>query len=86
MIKAVGKRLVVKELEPVEEKKTILIIPHKKEQVIAEVIAIGSEVDSNVELHDWVYLPDNTGVPFQCEGEVYLSINENQVLAAYKDK
>lgn len=87
MIKAVGKRLIVQEIElKKEEKKGVLIIPGQKEQMTVRVVAIGSEVDKNVELHDILFLPWETGIPVEVNGEVFLSVNENQILAAWRDK
>ena len=87
MIKAAGKRLVVRELEEPEEIKNGLILPNKKkEQVRAEVISMGTEVDNMISLHDIVYLMPEHGIPILINGQPYLSIVENQVLAAFDDK
>lgn len=86
MIKACAKRLIVSEIEEQEERKSVLILPSKKDQVRAFVIAMGSEVDDGLEVGDVVYLPTDTGIHVDINGEKYLSISENQILAAFKDK
>ena len=85
MILACAKRIVVKEIEL--EKKTPggLIIPNKEEQVLAEVISAGSEVDVNVTAGVFVILQPNTGIQIEIDDEIYLSINENQVLGIIVD-
>lgn len=86
MIKAAGKRLVVIELEPEKIKKeSIIIFPDKEEQMRARVIATGCEVDANIQVGDILCLPNQTGVPIVIMGESYLSIAENQILAAYQE-
>jgi len=47
---------------------------------------MGSEVDDELEVGDVVYLPTDTGIHIDINGEKYLSISENQILAAFKDK
>lgn len=81
MMKACAKRLIVCEIEEKEEKKSVLIIPQKRDQVRASVICTGSEVDKNVEVGDIVYLPNDTGIHIEVNGCQYLSISENQILA-----
>lgn len=82
MIKAVGKRLVVKEIKEEEpEKKNVIITVSGKERFKAEVIAMGTEVDCYVSHRDIVILAAHTGNPFQHEGENYLTIFEDQILA-----
>jgi len=81
MIKSCAKRLVVIELEQKEEKKSVLILPSKQDQVRAIIIAKGSEVDKNLNEGDIVYLPMDTGIHVDIEGQKLLSISENQILA-----
>jgi co-chaperonin GroES (HSP10) len=86
MILAAAKRLVVKEIVSDEvPQKGLLILPTKKEQVLAVVVATGIEVDQQIKPNDLLYLPDNTGIPLEIEGEEYLSIVENQILAIVRE-
>lgn len=86
MIKACAKRLVVIELEEQEQPKSFLIVPKKKEQVRAQIVAMGTEVDQNLDIDDVVFLPADTGIELEIDGERYLSISENQILAAIKEE
>lgn len=86
MIKACAKRLVVIELEEQEQPKSFLIVPKKKEQVRAQIVAMGTEVDQNLDIDDVVFLPPDTGIELEIDGERYLSISENQILAALKEE
>lgn len=86
MIGAVGKRLVVREIVEHDEKVGNLILNKRKDQVRAEVMSFGSEVDKSISLHDIVILPPETGIQIKINGEDYLSINENQILATWQDK
>jgi co-chaperonin GroES (HSP10) len=87
MIKALGKRIIV-EVVNLETPKAslLLIVPTGKELITARVIAVGSEVDHNVDYLDIVYLYPGTGREVKIDGSEYLSITEDQVLAAWKDK
>lgn len=85
MILAVGKRLVVEEIIPEPKKSPSgLIIPSQKEEVKAIVVAVGSEVDGNVDKGDIVILPHETGIEIKIEQKNYLSIIENQILAVIR--
>lgn len=86
MIKACAKRLVVIELEDQEQPHSFLIVPKKKEQVRAQIVAMGTEVDQNLDIDDVVFLPADTGIELEIDGERYLSIAENQILAALKEE
>jgi len=82
MIKAVGKRLIVK--VPSEETKEIkgIIIPvDNLSPIRAEVIALGIDVDQQVIEGDIVILPPRTGTSVEIEGQKYLAIYEDQILA-----
>jgi co-chaperonin GroES (HSP10) len=85
MIIAAGKRLVVKELVEQEVSKGGLILPNKRDQVRACVISAGTEVDREIKADDIVYLPPDTGIEIKIEGEDYLSIVENQILAVIRE-
>lgn len=86
MIKAFGKRIIVEEVEIEVKKSSLLILPDKKSHITARVVTYGSEVDSNIDIGDIVYLLTETGVPVNIGGSDYLSIIESQVIAAWKDK
>ena len=82
MIKAVGKRVIVKVIEDKKpEGKTILIVPSRKEQVHAEIIAYSADCDAQMSCGDMAILLPDSGIQIQITGEEYLSINETQILA-----
>ncbi len=81
MIKAVGKRLLVQVIEDTSDKKGFLIVPSEKKNFTALVVAIGGEVDKNIDVGDVVHLLHDTGMPVSVNGFEYLSIVENQVIA-----
>jgi len=85
-IAAAGKRIVV-QIIPQEEKpqKGILLIEREKKELHAVVIAVGSEVDKNVQEGDIIILPGESGVLINIDDEIYFSIADNQVLAILKD-
>lgn len=85
MIKAVGKRLIVKRIEDGKDEesasKKIIIQVSNNTPYKAEVIAIGSEVDEQVVEGNLVHLPFNIGTPIEIEGVKYLAVYEDQILA-----
>ena len=82
MIKSVGKRIIVKELmDEKEEKKGIILSVNEKKPVKALVIAIGTDVDEQLIESDTVILHPHTGNPVEIDGEKYLAIYEDQILA-----
>jgi len=87
MIKASANRLIVRdiELEKAPESTKILILPKNKQNVMAEVIATGKEVDYNIGEGDMVLILHDTGIPVEIEGIQYLSITESQILAIIQE-
>lgn len=81
MLKAVGKRVIVKELEEAKDDKKLIIQVNAKMPFRASVIAAGSEVDSQIVEDDIVILPPHTGTPIEEDGVNYLVIYEDQILA-----
>ena len=81
MIKAVGKRLIVKTIEEEKDEKKIIIQVSTNKPFKAEVIAIGSDVDEQVVEGNFVILPPQIGTPVEIEGVKYLSVYEDQILA-----
>lgn len=85
-IKAAGKRLVVVEVKlPEPEKKGLLIMPDERKNQTVAVVAVGEEVDKSIEQGDFVVLLEDSGIVLEIGGQQYLSIIENQILAAYKE-
>jgi len=85
MIAACGKRLIVKEVKDKKETKGILILPtQKKDQIFAEIVAYGKEVDMPLNVGDFVIIFNDSGVPFEVDGVEYISMLENQVLALWR--
>jgi co-chaperonin GroES (HSP10) len=82
MIKSVGKRIIVKEItEEKEEKKSLILSVNEKKPLKALVIAIGTDVDEQLIESDVVILNAHTGTSVEIEGEKYLAIYEDQILA-----
>jgi co-chaperonin GroES (HSP10) len=82
MLKAVGKRVIVKEItEEKEGTKPLILQVNAKMPFKASVIAAGTEVDAQVELNDIVILPPHTGTPIEEDGVKYLVVYEDQILA-----
>lgn len=84
MILSCAKRLVVAEIEEQEEKRSVLILPSRRDQVRAIIISMGSEVDKNLKPGDIVFVPNDTGIHIDIDGTKFLSISENQILAALR--
>lgn len=80
-IKSVGKRLIVKEIKSSEEEKKLIITVSPNEPIRAQVICCGSDVDSLIHDDNIVILPARTGSTVEIDGEKYLSIYEDQILA-----
>jgi len=81
MLKAVAKRVIVKEIEEAKDEKKIIIQVNEKKPFRASVIAAGSEVDSQIVEDDIVILPPHTGTPIDEDGIKYLVVFEDQILA-----
>jgi co-chaperonin GroES (HSP10) len=82
MVGACGNRIIVKVIDEKEEKKGLLIVPNKREQVRAEIIACGDDVDRQVLDFSYVIILNDTGVEFiSSDGQKYLSITEPQIIA-----
>lgn len=86
MIKALGKRIIVDIVNLQIKKPNRLILPNEKDPYTAYVIAMGSEVDDNLEVGDVVHLQEDVGFPVEINGQTYLSVSEMHVMAAWKDK
>lgn len=85
MLKAVGKRLIVKILDEEKDEKKLIITVNEKKPFKALVIAAGGEVDSQVVEDDIVILPPHTGTPIEEEGVKYLVVYEDQILAVVSE-
>ena len=83
MLKAVGKRVIVREIEEAKDDKKIIIVNDKR-HFKAVVIAAGGEVDPWVGEDEIVILPPHTGTPIEEAGVKYLVIYEDQILAVVR--
>lgn len=86
MIKALGKRIIVEVVDlevPVASK--LLIVPNEKKLQTARVVSYGGEIDDGLEYGDIVYIYPGSGREVKIDGSEYLSITEDQVLAAWSD-
>ena len=81
MLKAVAKRVIVKEIEEPKDDTKLIIQVNAKMPFRAVVVAAGHEVDPQVSEDDIVILPPHTGTPIEEKGEKYLVIYEDQILA-----
>lgn len=80
-LEPIGSRLIVqyKKLEP---KKGSLILPNEEAPQFATVISIGSTADViGLSIGDLVALNRHAGVAFKIEGEIYLVVEEKDVIA-----
>lgn len=83
MIQALNNRLIVQAIEKKEApSKGVLIMPDG-DTFEAVVVAKGSEVCPNVEIDDIVVLMTRSGIPFEIDGEKFLSLIQEEVLCAY---
>jgi len=78
-LQPIGPRLVV-QYKKIEQKKGALILPTEEAPQFATVIQIG---ENNLDLleGDLVALNRHAGVAFKIEGEVYLVVDEKDVIA-----
>lgn len=81
MIKALGKRVIVKVVDIKPKTPALLILPDGKDLITASVICFGEDVDASLTCGDIVYLHPHTGTEVKIKGENYLSIHEEQILA-----
>jgi chaperonin GroES len=85
-IKPLGKRVLVKKLDP-EEKKSIggIVLPDsaKSEKVVrAEVVAVGTDEKLEVKVGDQIIISDSFSNTEVVEGEEkYLLVKESEILA-----
>lgn len=80
-LEPIGSRLVVqyKKLEP---KKGSLILPNEEQPQFATVIRTSHTCDTiDLEIGDQVALNRGAGVPFKIDGEIFLVIEEKDILA-----
>ncbi len=87
MIKAFGKRVIVSVVDLNKEQKVgSLIMPTKDDLITGIVIDYGYNVDDGLEPGDVVYFNKHDGIPVKINGDDYLSIREESILAGWKDK
>lgn len=80
----VGNRLLVKP-HPSETKTASGIIVPEQKGTTGDVIEVGKEVESGIKVGDKIMYQAGRGVvPINIEGEEYLIINENEILAIYE--
>ncbi len=85
-IKPLGKRVLVKKLDP-EEKKSVggIVLPEsaKSEKVVrAEVVAVGTDEKLEVKVGDQIIISDSFSNTEVIEGEEkYLFVKESEILA-----
>jgi chaperonin GroES len=88
-IKPLGKRVLVKKLDP-EEKKSVggIVLPDsaKSEKVVrAEVVAVGTDEKLEVKVGDQIIISDSFSNTEVIEGEKkYLLVKDSEILAIVK--
>ena len=88
-IKPLGKRVLVKKLDP-EEKKSVggIVLPDsaKSEKVVrAEVVAVGTDEKIEVKVGDQIIISDSFSNTEVIEGEnKYLLVKDSEILAIVK--
>ena len=80
ILKASGKRLIVKEIKE-EAKPGALILPDAAETFEAVIAAVGDDVSKNIGVLDVVILKRMSGFPFDFGGEEFLSVMEQEIIA-----
>lgn len=76
MLTPIGKRILI---QPAEVQKGVLIAINSKPRRFV-ILSIGDEV-TKVKPNDFIYLDRFSGADIDHEGEKYLVIDENQILA-----
>jgi co-chaperonin GroES (HSP10) len=85
-LEPVGSRLVVQYKKP-EPKKGALILPNEEQPQFATVIRLGSTCDIiGLSLGDLVALNRGAGVPFKIEGEIYIVVEEKDIIATMESE
>ncbi len=80
MLSPIGKRIII---QPAEIQKGTLIVTNNKPKRFV-ILAIGDEV-TKVKSNDFIYLDRFSGAEIEHEGDKYLVIEENQILAKIVD-
>ncbi len=84
MIKALGKRVIVQKVD-LEIKKGSLLL-EAKNYYTAFVMAYGGDVDVAIDVGDIVYIGNSHGFSLEINGSSFISVHEESILAAWKDK
>lgn len=81
-IKPLGKRLVVKRLEPLKETKSgIIVTPTENSQDLCQIVAISDSVEFEYSLGDIVLISKYGGQVVKDGNDEYLVVDEQEVLA-----
>lgn len=80
-LEPIGSRLVV-QYKKIEPKKGSLILPTEEAPQFATVISIGHTADIiGLDIGDLVALNRHAGVAFKIEGEIFLVVEEKDIIA-----
>lgn len=81
----IGSRLIVQFKKP-EPKKGALILPNEEQPQFATVIRLGSTCDViGLSIGDLVALNRHVGVSFKIEGEIFLIVEEKDIIAIVEE-
>lgn len=81
-IKPLGKRLVVKRLEPLKETKSgIIVTPTENSQDLCQIVAISDSIEFEYSLGDIVLISKYGGQVVKDGNDEYLVVDEQEVLA-----
>ncbi len=82
-IKPLGKRVVIKKVEIEEKTQSGIVLPNsaKEQPQIAEVLAVGTEVEDTVKVGDKVIFSKYSGTEVKMDGEESTIIDFKNILA-----
>lgn len=83
---ALGRKLLVEEIDLILPKAILILDLKVKEIITAQVVSIGSDVDNGISLYDIVYIKANAGIKLDINGEELISIWQDEVIAAWREE
>jgi co-chaperonin GroES (HSP10) len=86
MIYTVGKRILATPLEVKKEPKGSLLLPALKDYITAEVFITGDDVGAEIDRGDIIIIPWNCATEIEINGDKYLSLLEDHVLAVWRQQ
>ena len=81
MIKAFGKRLLVRIVEKEKKVGSLIFISDNKEFLIGKVYSVGPMCGPDCSGFDYAFFHKNSGLLVESDGVEYISIREDEILA-----